>query len=348
MPKDQSHRESAAPIPAIALSTSSLQVTVADSGIRLDLFLARRCSELSRNQWKELIASGQVLVNGRPAGKSLLIQSGWIIQLPAAFPAVNPLTLANSELAKGLNILYQDQDLLAIDKPACLPTHPLKADEHNTLYNALIAFDPAIAAAGPKPLEGGLVHRLDIQTSGVILAARNPHTFAALKACFSRHEALKTYLALIVGQLESDSEIDLAIAHHIHSGRRMVTMDLANDAVESRQSDKWRGKPRPASSQVHILERLKGHTLVEVRVRQAQMHQIRVHLHAIGHPLAGDAVYQLSRSMPQTKDSPGSSGMLRHALHAWRIELPHPRSGRPLMIEAPIPQDIAAAIQRLR
>ena len=341
------------PATAMPPSSSSLVVAELSGGQRLDRFLVEAQPKQSRARWKELIAAGLVMVNGRPARKSLVVQAGWLIELPIFQPAPAIQDIANPDLMATLNILYQDADLIAVDKPAGMPTHPLHGAERATLFNALLAFDPAIATAGPKPWEGGLVHRLDIQTSGLILAARRPAAFAALKDCFTRHAAEKTYLALVLGELAQNLDISLALAHHGQSSKRMVALDLTDqlagliprppesDSALAIRKGNWRGTPRPALSQVQVLQHLSGHTLVAVRVRQAQMHQIRAHLHAIGHPLAADAIYKrVGGNLPD-------SGMQRHALHAWRLSMPHPITGEPLQLEAPLASDMVAAIQRL-
>jgi 23S rRNA pseudouridine1911/1915/1917 synthase len=306
------------------------------AGKRLDRYLTTCFPQISGQKWKTYIQAGLVLVNNRSASKSQIIETSWQIDVSAALACAAILPAPNSSLALDLEILLQDEALIICNKPAGLPCHPITADETKTVFQALLAIDPAIGQAGPKSLEGGLVHRLDVDTSGILVAARNPASFVATQSIFAHHLAQKTYLGLTVGQIPHDTIRDFPIAHHAKNARRMVAIDPQNQPT----SGTWRGKPRPARTEIKILQQLRGASLVQITVFQAQMHQIRVHLAAIGHPLLGDAVYLADQPAPET-------GLSRHALHAWKLDMPHPTSGELLSIEAPLPLDFQTAIARL-
>jgi 23S rRNA pseudouridine1911/1915/1917 synthase len=305
------------------------------AGRRLDAWLAEAWPERSRAEWKRLIDAGLVRANGRPAPRSLVLTASMRVELapelasdaPAA-PAIVPDLAA----ARLLRVVWRDADLLVLDKPAGLPCHPLKPGEAGTVINGAAVLAPESAVAGPKPLEGGLVHRLDTQTSGLLAIALNPPAWEALQAAFRAHRARKYYLAIVEGDLAEDTIIDWPIAHHARDARRMVALQPGD---ETHGQPAWRGRPRPARSVVRVLQRLDGITLVEVTVVQAQMHQIRVHLAAAGHPLVADAVYG---RCPHR-------GLDRHALHAWRLELPHPVHGGMLSLAAPLPADLAQLLR---
>lgn len=298
------------------------------AGLRLDAWLAASRPERSRNEWKRLIDAGQVMVNGRAAPRALVLAAGMRLETSAAPSGDCPLR-PDAGLGARLPVVFRDATLLVIDKPAGLPCHPLKAGEGGTVINGIIALAPEAAHAGPKPLEGGLVHRLDTQTSGLLAIALDPAAWRHLQADFKAHRVEKRYLAIVEGDLAASRNIDWPIAHHARTGKRMVAVEPGRRGPRG-QPD-WRGTPRPAQSRVRVLQRLGSVTLVEVTVVQAQMHQIRVHLAAIGHPLVADAVYG---SCP-------ARGLARHALHAWRLRLPHPVDGGLLELCAPLPPDLA-------
>jgi len=303
-----------------------------------------------------LIAKQAIVVQGKSAAPSLLLQSGWKIGAAPGFenifqqesterPPRNLVATALQSL-QPVPVLWQDDWLVAIDKPAGMPSHPLKTDEHNTALHALLSLQPSIAAAGPKALEGGLIHRLDTQTSGVLIAACTPAAFEHLVNTFRQHKATKIYLALVYGELAraADKElvISIPIAHHLQDSRRMVVVSEQQVDEATAKQAPFRGKPRKAESRVRLLSATKKYSLLKVTVQQAQMHQIRVHLSALGHPLVADAIYA-SRIQRQTDES----GMQRHALHAARIVLPHPADGHEITIEAALPDDMRRACERL-
>lgn len=305
---------------------------------RLDWILAQRFPQTSRAEWKRIIEQGCVRINKNTCHKSTSVASGDFISVDC-----ENLTKSNEVLPNPLLkvcIVFQDEHILAINKPANMPTHPLNFVETNTALNAIIAIEPSIATAGENPREGGLVHRLDNQTSGLLVAAKHPQAFSALRDSFSVGTSTKSYIALVHGTLRNSCTINFPIAHHSSISKKMVAVKTATNA--SLQTG-YRGTPRDATTQVEIIERLPEHTLLKVTISHGQRHQIRLHLSAIGHPICADEVYT-----PQALRERECSGMKRHALHAHEAKFIHPILGHEMLLEAPLPDDMAAAVTRLK
>jgi 23S rRNA pseudouridine1911/1915/1917 synthase len=257
------------------------------------------------------------------------------VQIAAVPPAPLELPIVpQPELP--LRVLYEDQALLVLDKPAGMPVHPLRPGQPGTLMNALVSRYPEIRGFGYHPLQAGLLHRLDNDTSGVLVVARNADAFDALREQFRGRSVLKTYLALVEGIVHGDGAIDRPLVHATADRRKMAVLD-ATDAPAS-----LRRRARAARTLYRVVERLARHTLLEVALRQGMRHQIRVHLAGEGHPLAGDTLYgaQPDRSHDQARP--------RHFLHASAIDLVHPVRGGPLRVESPLPDDLCGWLERLR
>ncbi len=312
-----------------------------ENALRIDVLLARRFCHISRADWKRKIASGCVLVNGKKATKNLMVFTGQRVAISGftLTPSAEELAKPNPQL--DLSILFEDDVLIAVAKPAGMASHPLNLAETNTALNAIIAHSPSVATAGPLPREGGLVHRLDNQTSGVLVAAKSPRSYEALHSMFHKPSTQKTYWALVVGEFEGSSRtIDFPIAHHASNSKKMVAVgSLSSDA----RHHAYRGQPRSAISHVYLREKLNGYSLLEVVISQGQRHQIRAHLAGIGHPICGDSLYQDASA--RTGDN---SGMSRHALHAIRAQFLHPTTLKTIALEAPLPADFEAALTTLR
>jgi 23S rRNA pseudouridine1911/1915/1917 synthase len=222
-------------------------------------------------------------------------------------------------------VLYEDEAVLALDKPAGMPSHALRADETETVANFLLARYPDVAAVGKRPLEPGIVHRLDTETSGVLLVARTPAAYDALRQQFTERRVLKEYRAVVHGDIAQQGEIGTAIAHT----RGHTRMRVCRTAKEP---------GRPALTRYRPLERYGSYTLLAVEIPTGVMHQIRVHLASIGHPVAGDRLY----GGTVAADTPA-----RHLLHAYRLGFTHPESGRHIEISSPVPADLRALLKRL-
>jgi 23S rRNA pseudouridine1911/1915/1917 synthase len=295
--------------------TRTLQLPAAAAGRRLDVVVGEVLG-LSRARVKSLFEAGAVRVDGRRPSKGDRATGGARVEVELAeeAPALVP------EPTLGLAVLYLDDWLVALDKPAGMPSHPLKPGETRTLANALVARFPEVVGAGEDPREGGLVHRLDIETSGVLLAARDRQTWEAVRALFRERAVDKRYWALVSGPIGDEGAIELPLRH---KGEARV-----EPAVDG-------GEPgREALSDFLVLARSGELALVEVRILTGVLHQVRAHLAAIGAPVVGDVLYG-GRPLP---------GLRRFFLHARSLGLVHPRSGNVLRIESPLPPELLAAL----
>jgi len=304
----------------------SLTVPAGSAPLRLDAFLAQVLPRGSRRLAQQVIAAGAVRVNGRRARKGDPVGAGDVIEVAEAAyapPALQP----NPHLR--VPILYEDADVIAVDKPAGLPTHALRFDETETVANFLLARYPELAAVGKSPLEAGVVHRLDTDTSGVLLAARTPEAYAALRRQFSARQVTKEYLALVAGDVAAPGEVRLPIAH---DRRKPHLMRACTGPGQP-------GNARPALTYYRPRERFGDVTLLEIRIATGVMHQIRVHLASIGYPVLGDRLYG--------GVSAGTAAP-RQLLHASRLGFRHPVSGEPMEVDSHVPADFLATLDRLR
>jgi 23S rRNA pseudouridine1911/1915/1917 synthase len=299
-------------------------VTPNDASERLDHYLVRMGLVPSRRLARELIDSGRVTVAGRRSRKGESIGTSDIVEIAGEF---TPSVIAPDSSLQ-LEILFEDADVLVINKPGLLPCHPLRADELSTVMNAVAARYPETAQAGDKPLEGGLVHRLDNGTSGALIIARRPAAFAILRAAIKNNRIAREYLAVVAGSLTETIEIARPIGHHPKNPRRMIVTQPG-----------MRSPARPAATVVDPLETVRGFTLLSVKPRTGRRHQIRVHLASVGLPLAGDALYGGPALAPL---EPG-----RFWLHLRAVSFDSPASGR-VEVTAPLPADLSAALERLR
>jgi 23S rRNA pseudouridine1911/1915/1917 synthase len=289
---------------------------------RLDVFLMRYLP-CSRRVAQRAIAAGLVRVNGRRARKGDVLQSGDLVAIAETQRTAGELR-PNPHLA--VHVLYEDEAVIVIDKPAGIPSHALRSDETDTAANFLLARDPGLAIAGRSPLEAGLAHRLDTGTSGILLAARSAAAYAALRQQFTARQVEKTYLALVEGNVQAGGEVLSPLAPAPHNRRKMrIVARMVSGA-------------RPAQTSYRPLEELGGSTLLEVHIRTGVRHQIRVHLAALGHAVVGDALYGHARS----------GAPARHLLHAAGLAFVHPTHGRRIEIRSPLPGDFARFVANLR
>ena len=300
------------------LSALAFTVDDADDGARLDQWLARTL-ECSRRQAQRLIDDGGVRVDGARAAKGTRVHAGAAVEVAHAPPREDELRPTPDADAPLLTLLVDDA-LVAVDKPAGIATHPLRAGERGTLANALVARFPECALVADDAREGGVAHRLDTETSGVVLAGRTRAAWQSLRRAFTDGAVQKEYLALVAGAPPPSGTIDLALAH---AGRRVrVAGDRDLDALD-------------AVTDYETLARGDGVALVRARSSSGRMHQIRVHLAHLGHPLVGDALYG---------GPPPAAGTRGHFLHAAAVAFPHPSTGARTRVEAPLPADRAAAL----
>jgi 23S rRNA pseudouridine1911/1915/1917 synthase len=288
------------------------------TGARLDRFVGDHCGPLTRRQTRAIIAAGAVRVNGRRAHKGDTLRAGDVVEVDrdALAPAV---PTGQPELA--VPVLYEDAALIALDKPAGMPSVALAGSGLDTAANFLLGLAPETAAVGGTPFEAGLVHRLDTGTSGVLLAARNPTAWAALREQFRARRVGKRYIAVVEGAVMRAGAIADPIAHHPRRPRLMVVCRDAQQADDL--------AARAARTTYKPLARRGTATLLEVTIDAGVRHQIRVHLAALGHPVCGDTLY-------------GAAPGARVMLHAAALRVRHPSDGRALTIESPLPDEFGS------
>ena len=302
----------------------TLELTADRPGERLDVFLARRVDGLSRSHARRLIDEGLVTVDGRRERPSHHLASG--ARVAATLPPVEEEKPA-AELIP-LTVIYQDEDVIVVDKPAGLTVHPAPGHPSGTLVNALLAIAPELAEAR-ETMRPGIVHRLDKDTSGLLVVARSERARGSLIHQLKEREVRKTYLALVQGVPQPpQGTIEAPIARNprnrkkmavVAGGRQAETKYRVREVLDSPSADR------------------RSFALLEVEPVTGRTHQVRVHLAAIGHPVVGDGVYG--------KRSPLVG---RQFLHAWRLAFELPSSGRLVEFEAPLPADLRAALRSLR
>ena len=290
---------------------------------RLDQFLRNKIPGLSRRRIHGLIAESRVRVNQQTGVKGTLLRVGDRIELRLPGP-LNALLVP--EPTGMLALIYEDSDLIVAEKPAPVPSHPLSPFETGTLANALVARFPELSGVGTKPLEAGLIHRLDIGTSGILIAARNPAAWARLKQDLARRLWKKKYLALVSGITELKGVVNQPLAHHPTDRRRMVALKDPKDP--------HRGRIYPAETRFLVLKRFRDYCLLEADLITGVTHQIRVHLAEWGHPIAGDLLYG-EGGPPVSGLAPG-----RLFLHAASVELLHPLTREKLFFQSGLPEDL--------
>ncbi|HLJ14657.1 MAG TPA: RluA family pseudouridine synthase [Bryobacteraceae bacterium] len=286
----------------------------ADNGKRLDRFLQDRLPQYSRSRIQEWIKAGRVLVDGAARKASYMLRGGESVSVAPAHPP--PLAAAPEDLP--IDVLYEDADVVAIDKPAGLIVHAGAGAHSGTLVNRLVHRFGELSTIGGE-VRPGIVHRLDKDTSGVLLVARTDAAHRSLAAQFAARTVEKTYLAVVHGVIKDDS------------GR--ITAPIARDPVHRTRMTVRLGTGRRALTQYRVLRRFQRFTFVEVRIGTGRTHQIRVHMASLGHPVAGDRLYG-APSKVEGRPSPG-----RFLLHAWRIRFESPSTGEPITVEAPIPEE---------
>jgi len=287
---------------------------------RIDRLLARALSGFSRRRLQQFLDEGLVRVDGRRMRKGEVVSGGREIEVEVLAGTVPELPL---EPEPALPLLFEDASCVAIDKPAGRPGHALRSGERGTVANFLAARFPECVAAGGRPLEAGLVHRLDTWTSGVLLAARSREAWRALCRQFAAQTVEKRYLALVHGVVVRDGQSTRALGSDPRNRRRVRVLEEASS------------EGRPAVTRFHPIVRGVDTTLLEVEIPTGSRHQIRAHLAAIGHPVVGDVLY-----------GGGPIAGERHLLHAARLVFDHPASGERITIESPLPPDFEAAMRR--
>ena len=329
----------------------SFAAEAAAAGMRLDAYLAKALPEISRARVVLLIDGGQVTVEGKPGKAKQKLKGGEWIEIEGD-PKPAPLNATPEDIP--LTIVYEDDDLAVVDKPAGMMVHAGSGGaEHNrgTLVNALLYHfggeDGELSSVGGA-LRPGIVHRLDKQTSGLIIVAKNDGSHRALGEMFSERRLRKTYLALVHGEVKGEEgTIQLPISRDLMRRIRMTTK---------------RAGGRSAVSHWKVLERVTGpygkFTLLEVRIETGRTHQIRVHMQAIGHPVVGDFLYGAphrirrveggKKGLAAGEGEDESLSLERNFLHAAQLEFVHPRTGKTLALEAELPEELGVLLEQLR
>lgn len=299
------------------------------AALRLDGFLRQCLPQLSRQEVQRAIAEHRFRLNGRVVRKGERVSGGDQVVFvgPAELLAEAPPPAPRLEIA----IVYEDDALLAVDKPAGLPCHGFSGRDGATLANFLAAQRPGILNVGKSRWEPGLVHRLDVETSGVVLIAKSQAAFDALRQQFRQRKVKKVYLALVWGEPLERGTIELALAHDRGDRRRMVAV---RDPERSSDRRVWR-----AVTHYRVVASSHGMSLLEVEMETGVTHQIRVHLSSNGYPIVGDSLYGA--------DYPERFGLARHFLHARSLTLCHPVSGQPLTVSAELPLELSEVLQRI-
>ena len=313
-------------------------VEEADSGRRLDTVVASRLAGCSRSLAAALIAGQKILVDQQLKKPGYRIKFGDRIE--GRLPTPAPVDFKPEPIP--LNILYQDSHIIVIDKQPGIVVHPAAGHRRGTLVNALLFHCPDLGAIGGE-IRPGIVHRLDKDTTGIMVVAKNAKALEELSRQFKAREVQKKYLALVYGDMRSDSgKISLPIGRHPVDRKRMSTTTR---------------KGRPAETAWAVRERYKGITLLEMTLKTGRTHQIRVHCTAMGHPIVGDQVYHsrkwlkdIDRLYPAEFVSMATQlkAVPRQMLHAWRLKFVHPHSGQGMTFESPIPTDMETVIEKLR
>jgi 23S rRNA pseudouridine1911/1915/1917 synthase len=305
----------------------SLVVDASRPGERLDVFLRERLPDVSRGTIQRLIESGHIRVNDRHAKLTQAPRAGDRIEV--SWPAPRPAEARPEAIP--VETLYEDDDLLVVNKPAGLVVHPAAGHEEGTLVNALLHHCAGRLSGIGGVSRPGIVHRLDKDTSGCLVVAKHDAAHGPLAEQFASRELHKVYQVLVCGSVGPESgEIRAGIARHPSHRKRM--------AVRSGGREAW--------TSYRVCERLGHATWVEATLHTGRTHQVRVHFHHLGHPVVGDEVYG-KRANARLAEATGYTAP-RQMLHAWRLGFQHPVTGWPVEFEAPLPVDFRAALAALR
>lgn len=304
--------------------------------VRLDVFLATK-SGISRNQIQNLIAEGKVLLNGKEVKKNIKIEEGDLIQitaLPTSWVPTSEYQVSKQKIKPQnipLNIVYEDEDIIVLNKSAGMVVHPTSKIRSGTLVNALLFHRSTLSRIGGEE-RPGLVHRLDRDTSGIMVVAKNDFAHLFLAKQFKDRKVRKKYIALVYGEVKEEVEIETFFGRHPRSRKKFST---------------WGGfdRGKKAVTIIKILEKFKDYTLLEVYPKTGRTHQIRVHLAYIGHPVVGDRVYGKNSEF---RIQNVEYNVKRQMLHAQSIGFVHPKTDKYIEFSVPISEDMQKVIEKLR
>lgn len=287
---------------------------------RLDAFLASSLDGLTRSQAARLIESGEVAVNGKTAGKSYKLAGGEDIAV--TLPEPEPVEAVPQDIP--LDVVYEDADVIVVNKPSGMVVHPAPGHPDGTLVNALLYHCAGTLSGVGGALRPGIVHRIDRDTSGLIIAAKNDAAHQYLSAQLADHTLARTYECIVVGKLREDrGTVDAPIARHPTDRKRMAVVAGGREAVTH-----W-----------EVIARYPGYTHVRCRLETGRTHQIRVHMAYIGHPILGDTVYGAKKEIP---------GLTGQCLHAVGLRFLHPRTHEVVELFCPLPEEFTRMLQKIR
>ena len=287
---------------------------------RLDAFLASSLDGLTRSQATRLIESGEVAVNGRAVSKSYKLAGGEDIAV--TLPEPEPVEAVPQDIP--LDVVYEDADVIVVNKPSGMVVHPAPGHPDGTLVNALLYHCAGTLSGIGGALRPGIVHRIDRDTSGLIIAAKNDAAHQYLSAQLADHTLARTYECIVVGKLREDrGTVDAPIARHPADRKRMAVVAGGREAVTH-----W-----------EVIARYPGYTHVRCRLETGRTHQIRVHMAYIGHPILGDTVYGAKKEVP---------GLTGQCLHAVGLRFLHPRTHEVVELSCPLPDEFTRMLQKIR
>ena len=287
---------------------------------RLDAFLASSLDGLTRSQATRLIESGEVAVNGRAVSKSYKLAGGEDVAV--TLPEPEPVEAVPQDIP--LDVVYEDADVIVVNKPSGMVVHPAPGHPDGTLVNALLYHCAGTLSGIGGALRPGIVHRIDRDTSGLIIAAKNDAAHQYLSAQLADHTLARTYECIVVGKLREDrGTVDAPIARHPTDRKRMAVVAGGREAVTH-----W-----------EVIARYPGYTHVRCRLETGRTHQIRVHMAYIGHPILGDTVYGAKKEVP---------GLTGQCLHAVGLRFLHPRTHEVVELSCPLPEEFTRMLQKIR
>jgi 23S rRNA pseudouridine1911/1915/1917 synthase len=306
--------------------------TESEAGHRLDTVMVAHLPTLSRSRASRLIRAGHITVNGHIRKPGYLTKPGDVVR--SEIPSPEPIICRPEAIP--LSILHEDSDVIVLNKPPGLVVHPGAGHKSRTLVNALLFHCPDLEGIGGN-LRPGLVHRLDKDTSGTLVVAKNDMAHESLSHQFKKHQVQKRYLALVYGDVKASAGvIDLPIGRHPTDRKKMSTESRRSRLTETR----WKVK-----------KIFSGVTLLEIDLKTGRTHQVRVHCAAIGHPVVGDATYGRKRGwkdLPSRQTQEVVGTVRRQMLHAWQLTFLHPRTEQSMSFESPVAKDMASVLDALR
>lgn len=298
-----------------------LRAEADDAGTRLDSFIAAGVGGLTRSAAQRLIEGGQVSVNGRAAAKSCRLTGGELVAV--TLPEPEPIDAVPQFIP--LDVVYEDGDVIVVNKPAGLVVHPAPGHPDGTLVNALLYHCGGSLSGVGGALRPGIVHRIDRDTSGLIIAAKNDFAHQALAAQLQDHSLARTYEAIAVGGFQEDrGTVDAPIGRCASDRKKMAVTDHGG---------------RPAVTHWEVLERFPGYTYLRCRLETGRTHQIRVHMAYLHHPILGDTVYGAKKPV---------AGLTGQCLHAAQLRFVHPRTGETMCLRCPLDREFQTILEKLR